>query len=101
MKKAGIGLFIVIVSLMVLSAPVFVGGAGKNNTVKHDESLRRGETRVTLDPNLFQDPQVRKAYQVAKEIPWVLDSIYCYCFCEESFRDKSVLSCYVDQHAAV
>jgi hypothetical protein len=39
---------------------------------------------------------------VAREIPWVLDSIYCYCFCEESpaFRHKSLLSCYTDDHAA-
>lgn len=68
-----------------------------------DESLRRGETRAPLDPNLFSDPYVRSAYQAAKEIPWVLDSIYCYCKCEESpvFRHKSLLTCYVDNHAAV
>jgi hypothetical protein len=79
-----------------------VEGAQKT-TVKKDESLRRGETRATLDPNIFNDPRVRKAYQVAKDIPWVIDSIYCYCFCEESpaFRHKSLLSCYVDDHAAM
>jgi hypothetical protein len=67
-----------------------------------DESLRRGETRATIDPSLFSHPKVRAAYQVAKEIPWVLDSIYCFCFCEENpaFRHKSLLSCYVDNHAA-
>jgi hypothetical protein len=70
--------------------------------VKKDESLRRGETRATLDPRTFSDPKVRKAYQIAKDIPWVLDSIYCYCRCEESpvFRHKSLLSCYVDRHAS-
>lgn len=68
-----------------------------------DESLRKGETRATLDPGLFNDPRVKKAYQVAKEIPWILDSIYCYCMCEESpaFKHKSLLTCYVDKHAAV
>lgn len=73
------------------------------NPVNKDESLRRGETRATLDPGLFSDPRVKKAYQAAKEIPWVLDSIYCYCMCEESpvFRHKSLLSCYVDNHAAL
>ena len=67
-----------------------------------DTSLREGETRQTLDPALFSDSTVKKAYQVAKDIPWILDSIYCYCFCEESpvFRHKSLLSCYVDDHAA-
>lgn len=70
---------------------------------KKDESIRKGETRATLAPNMFTDPQIKKAYQVAKEIPWVLDSIYCYCMCEESpvFKHKSLLSCYVNNHAAM
>jgi hypothetical protein len=70
---------------------------------KKDESLRKGEIRATLDPSQFADARVRKAYQIAKDIPWVLDSIYCYCLCKESpaFRHKSLLSCYVDNHAAV
>lgn len=70
---------------------------------RQDRSLRKGETRATLAPNLFTDPTVKKAYQIAKEIPWVLDSIYCNCHCEESpaFRHKSLLSCYVDRHASV
>jgi len=67
-----------------------------------DQSLRMGENRITLDPNLFREPQIREAYMVARDIPWVLDSIYCFCYCEESpaFRHKSLLSCYVDDHAA-
>lgn len=68
-----------------------------------DESLRKGERRATVDPITFNDPYIRKAYQVAREIPWVLDSIYCYCMCEESpvFKHRSLLSCYVDNHAAM
>ncbi len=71
--------------------------------IQKDESLRKGEKSSTLDPNIFFDnAKIKKAYQIAKEIPWVLDSIYCYCFCEESpvFKHKSLLSCYVDNHAA-
>lgn len=99
MKKKGLGVLIISVSLMLIAFSAST--AQQKSAVQKDESLRRGETRATLDPNQFQDPRVRKAYQVAKQIPWVLDSIYCYCFCEESFRHKSVLSCYVDNHAAV
>ena len=84
-------------------AGVTAEGAQQNLSVQKDESLRKGETRATLDPNIFKDPQVREAYRIAKEIPWVLDSIYCYCKCEESpaFKHKSLLSCYVDNHASV
>lgn len=90
-----------VLALMLVGATA--EGAQKNLAVQKDESLRKGETRTTLDPNMFKDPQVREAYRIAKEIPWVIDSIYCYCMCEESpaFRHKSLLSCYVDNHAAM
>jgi len=94
-----------LISLLIMTAilfAVFTSNAMAQKSVK-DESLRRGETRATLEPNMFGDPRIKKAYQVAKEIPWVLDSIYCYCMCEESpvFKHKSLLSCYVDNHAAM
>lgn len=75
----------------------------KQGATPKDESLRKGETRTTLDPGQFTEARVKEAYKVAKEIPWVLDSIYCFCMCKESpaFRHKSLLSCYVDTHAAV
>lgn len=93
----------VCIALAVMFLGVTVEGAQRGLSHGKDESLRRGETRATLDPNMFRDAQARKAYMVAKEIPWVLDSIYCYCRCEESpsFRHKSLLSCYVDNHAAM
>ncbi len=101
MKRWFVGFLGLALALMFVGAAV--EGAQKSVTAQKDESLRRGEVRATLDPNLFTDGRVRKAYQVAKEIPWVLDSIYCYCKCEESpaFRHKSLLSCYVDKHASV
>jgi hypothetical protein len=87
----------------VLFVAAGVQAAQKGVSSQKDQSLRKGETRATLDPNMFSDPRVKKAYQVAKEIPWVLDSIYCYCRCAESpaFRHKSLLSCYVDNHASM
>lgn len=90
-------------ALVISLLAITVEAAQKNNPSQRDESLRRGEMRQTLDPDLFNDPKVKRAYQIAREIPWVLDSIYCYCLCEESpvFRHKSLLSCYVDNHAAM
>jgi hypothetical protein len=69
---------------------------------RFDQSLRYGETRETLNPDTFTNSWLRQAHQAAKNIPWVLDSLYCACLCEESpaFRHKSLLSCYVDGHAA-
>jgi hypothetical protein len=101
MKRWFVGFLGLALALMFVGATA--EGAQKNPSVQKDEFLRKGETGTTLDPNLFNDARVREAYRVAKEIPWVLDSIYCYCKCEESptFRHKSLLSCYVDNHAAM
>ena len=101
MKREAAVFFAAALCFLLLS--LAAEGAQRSSVLQKDESLRRGETRATLDPNLFGDERVREAYRAAREIPWVLDSIYCYCKCEESpaFRHKSLLSCYVDKHAAV
>ncbi len=101
MKRRGIRVWLLVLPLLLLAA--WSVAAQKGTSVLADESLRRGETRSTVDPGMFSDPRVKKAYQVARDVPWLLDSIYCYCKCEESpaFRHKSLLSCYVDNHAAV
>ncbi len=59
----------------------------------------RRETRPTLDPALFVG-KARLAHQVAREIPHVLDQLYCYCECDKHLGHKSLLSCYTDGHAA-
>lgn len=89
----------VLIVPLLLSVPS--AAFAKGSAAKKDESLRRGETRPTLDPEQFRDDATRQAYRIAREIPWVLDSIFCYCYCEESAGHKSVLSCFVDTHAAM
>lgn len=57
------------------------------------------ETRPTLPPTMFSG-KVREAYAIARDIPQVLDQLYCYCRCRENFGHKNLLSCYVDNHAS-
>jgi len=57
------------------------------------------ETRKTMPPELFSG-STAEAYRIAQLIPQVIDSIYCYCRCDIAFGHKSLLSCYVDDHAA-
>ena len=59
----------------------------------------RRETRPTLDPGRFVG-KARLAHQVAREIPGVIDQLYCYCECDKHIGHKSLLSCYTDGHAA-
>jgi hypothetical protein len=59
----------------------------------------RREPRPTLDPSRFVG-RAAVAHQVAREIPDVLDQLYCYCGCDKLAGHKSLLSCYTDGHAA-
>lgn len=58
-----------------------------------------GENKPILSPELFKG-KTAYTYQIAKEIPEVLDSLYCYCNCQKHSGHKSLLSCYTDKHAA-
>ena len=58
-----------------------------------------GEKRSVLPSELFKG-RTAYTYQIAKEIPDILDSIYCYCNCQMHSGHKSLLSCYTDKHAA-
>jgi hypothetical protein len=60
--------------------------------------LRGGENRPTLSPAKFTG-NVARAYNIAKQNPILLDSMYCYCNCKETIGHKSLLSCYADNHA--
>ena len=57
------------------------------------------ETNPTLAPEDFTGV-VRQAYQAARDIPEVLDRLYCYCRCRENHGHKNLLSCYVGTHAS-
>ena len=59
----------------------------------------RRESRPTLDPARFVG-KAAAAHRVAREIPDVLDQLYCYCACDKHQGHKSLLSCFTDGHAA-
>ena len=58
------------------SAPL-VSAADKKIITPHPRVPRN----MTLDPSLFKDPETRKAYQVAKDKPELLEHMACYCGC--------------------
>jgi hypothetical protein len=62
-------------------------------------AMARRETRPPIDPARFVG-KARTAHQVARDIPDVLDRLYCYCECDKHLGHRSLLSCYTDGHAA-
>ena len=63
------------------------------------ENVNLREKNPTLSPQRFSG-KVRRAYEIARTIPEVLDGLYCYCRCRENSGHKNLLSCYVDTHAS-
>ncbi|NOX33708.1 MAG: hypothetical protein GXP56_08210 [Deltaproteobacteria bacterium] len=107
--KSKLPLIIVAVFLLIAGGFFYYdftnkGNASEKSKVKQaialsDPSiLRGGEKRPTLSPARFTG-NVARAYEIARENPELLDSMYCYCNCKETFGHKSLLTCYVDTHA--
>ena len=59
----------------------------------------RRETRPTLDPARFVG-KAEATHRIAREIPDLLDQLYCYCGCDKNQGHKTLLSCFTDGHAA-
>lgn len=45
-------------------------------------------------------PQISRTYDLAREIPQVLDGLYCHCNCSEHSGHRSLLSCFESDHGA-
>jgi hypothetical protein len=54
----------------------------------------------TLDPNQFPDAETQNIYALAAKEKAVLYQQPCYCRCDKEVGHKSLLDCYVDDHAA-
>ncbi len=56
---------------------------------------------VTLPPSEFQNAGIANTYAIAKEIPEVLAQQPCLCGCDNTSDDhRSLLDCYIDEHAS-
>lgn len=69
--------------------------------MKHPDP-RPGVTaeRVLPASRFDERPRTAQAYDMAREIPEVLDGLYCHCDCDESMGHRSLLSCFESEQAA-
>lgn len=91
------------VAILLLGGGALLWGLASPRPSMHPATPTGGkllqETKPPLSASLFVG-KVAEAYQVAHEIPEVLDKLYCYCGCDKSVGHKSLLSCFTDSHAA-
>lgn len=90
----------VVAVISIIANLLLVGVAGYLAKERQDRGMVHLEgLPETMDPEIY-DGQTRESYQVAADIPAVLDALFCYCYCKENFDHRSLLACYVDEHAS-
>ena len=52
----------------------------------------------TLEPSSFSEPEIRNAYQAARDVPEVLEHMPCYCGCFANSGHRNNLDCFKDNH---
>ncbi len=57
------------------------------------------ETRPILNHKMFSG-KAAVAYKIAAEIPKVIDSQFCYCYCKRDHGHKTLLTCYTNTHGS-
>ena len=60
-----------------------------------------GPLPATQPPSKYRDPRVRTIYALAAKIEPVLYQLPCYCRCDKTLGHRSLLDCYVSDHASV
>jgi hypothetical protein len=102
--KAG-GRTPLIVGVLLMVAALGIGGywwvsSGSVGPVRGAKpAIPRVPRPATLSPVLFTGYAAR-GYQVAKEIPDVLERVMCYCGCDRNPGHQNNLDCFADEHGA-
>jgi Protein of unknown function with PCYCGC motif len=91
---------------MIVGAVVLFGGVAwfslrvtDSSTPPQQAAVMPQVTVQTLSPSMFTG-ETRAAYQVAKDIPDVLQQLPCFCGCKESAGHASNYFCFADMHGA-
>ena len=82
--------------LFIGAAPLMLGASRRipRGTTRHPDP-RPGITSAHVLPADKVDEEHRDAYAAAREIPEILDGIYCHCDCADRHSNlRSLLSCY-------
>ncbi len=89
------------VALVGLAAALMVG-RGSGGPLHPEPRADAASMGESLMPASFftSNPRVLKTYQLARDVPAVLDGIYCYCHCKEELGHRSLISCFQSQHGA-
>ena len=57
------------------------------------------EIRPVMSP-AFYTGKTAEAYRIAAEIPKIIDSQFCYCYCKKNHQHKTLLTCFTSKHGS-
>jgi hypothetical protein len=62
----------------------------------------RSDASFVLYPARFADSRQREAYAAARQVPAILNQLYCWCGCKENpaTHHRALLECYESEHAS-
>jgi hypothetical protein len=92
--------FVVVISMVLGGVYVYTkpqGRATASNPAPATGQLI--ETKPILSSALFTG-KTALAYKYAAEIPKVIDSQFCYCYCKKDHGHKSLLTCFTSMHGS-
>ena len=101
-KKSGVPVWIYgLLGLLLMVAGYRLMAARSGAPAEHPEP-RAGVTSDKVLPasTLSEHPDVVSVYAMAKEIPEVLDGLYCHCECSKHSGHYSLLECFESDHGS-
>jgi hypothetical protein len=90
----------VVVALAVVA--MVLGLAATRDANAHHPTPRAGLTAADVESSARYAayPRIAEVYEMAAQIPDVLDGLYCYCDCSKHSEHRSLLTCFQDDHGA-
>ena len=76
--------------------------AGPRDELAHHPTPRADahSMHVMEGARYASSPGVGEVYEMAAEMPEMLDGVYCYCLCHDTFGHYSLLDCFMSDHGA-
>jgi len=92
--------FIAIIALVLAGVYFYTKPSGRSTA--SNPAPAKGqliENRPVLSSALFSG-KTALAYKYAAEIPKVIDSQFCYCYCKKNNNHKTLLTCFTSMHGS-
>ncbi|UCC26013.1 MAG: hypothetical protein JSU98_02715 [Gemmatimonadales bacterium] len=92
---------LVLGAILLVAVALRLVASARSGSASHPEP-RPAVTAASLLPSVryAAHPRISQTYDLAREIPQVLDGLYCYCHCSEHSGHRSLLSCFEADHGA-